>query len=92
MTGGRAMGREELERILARKDPERHALVESLPEEARADFYDRLGEALWEAVEEAALYGTEGQRRARTRAAVREQILAGRRERGEAQWRANETT
>lgn len=92
MTRERAMGREELERILARQDPERHALVESLPEEARADFYDRLGEALLEAFEEAALYGTEGQRRARTRAAVRKQILAGRRERGEARWRANETT
>ena len=92
MTRERAMGREELERILARQDPERHALVESLPEEARAEFYDRLGEALWEAFEEAVLYGTEGQRRARTREAVREQILAGRRERGEARWRANETT
>ena len=85
MARERAMGREELERILARQDPERHALVEALPEEARADFYDRLGEALWEEFEEAVLYGTEGQRRARTREAVREQILESRREREESQ-------
>lgn len=65
-----------LEDMLARSDPERYLMVESWPEEIRADFYDRLGRACWAAVERGIMYGTAEERQARTRAAVRGQIRA----------------
>ena len=72
--------RRALEGMLARSDPERYLMVESWPEEIRADFYDRLGRAYWAALERGIMYGTDEERQARTRAAVRGQIRANKRE------------
>lgn len=52
--------RERLERILCRWYPEAHDAAQALPEDRRAELYDRLGRAMRTAVERAEEYARRG--------------------------------